>query len=137
VKEQLRLVSKLQEVDRLLNRLSAAMKDLRDDGLSDDDIHCITKELELIAESKGETKKQIRRDLLTHYERFYKRHNDNALAKMVNGVCQACFVAVPSSKRMRVRQAKQIEYCENCGAILVFEETEEDRERQEELKKNK
>lgn len=122
MKEQLRLVGKLQEVDRLLNRLGKALEDLRNEGLSDEEIHDISQELEQISEGKDEMKTRIRQDLLNYYQRFYKRHHEKAVVKLSNNVCMGCYVSVPSAKAQRVRQAEEIEYCENCGAILVWDE---------------
>ena len=125
MKEQLRLVAKLQEVDRLLNRLGEALEGLREQGLSPDEIHGISQELEQISEGKEEMKSKIRQDLLHHYQRFYQRHHENAVAKLTNSVCNNCFVSVPSAKAMRVRRAEGIEYCENCGAILIWDEAQD------------
>ena len=121
MKEQLRLVSKLQEVDQLLHRLGHALDDLRKEGLSDEEIHAISLELEQIATGKDEMKEKIKRDLLIHYQRFYERHNHHAVSKLKGGVCQSCFVTVPSAKSLLVRRAETIEYCESCGAILIYE----------------
>jgi len=122
MKEQLKLVAKLQEVDRLLNRLGEVLEDLREQGLSPEEIHGISQELEQIAVGKEEMKSKIRQDLLQHYQRFYRRHHEHAVAKLSGGVCTNCFVSVPSAKSMRVRRAEGIEYCENCGAILIWDE---------------
>jgi predicted nucleic acid-binding Zn-ribbon protein len=121
LKEQLRLVAKLQEMDQLLHRLGHALEDLREEGLSDDEIRAISMELEQIAAGKDEMKDRIKRDLLVHYQRFYQRHNHHAVAKMSGGVCQSCFVTVPSAKALLVRRGETIEYCENCGSILIYE----------------
>lgn len=126
MKEQLKLVAKLQEVDRLLNRLGKALEELRSQGLSDDEIHSISLELEQIAEGKDEMKTRIRQDLLNYYQRFYKRHHDKAVAKLSGGVCLNCFVTVPSAKALRVRRAEEIEYCENCGSILIWDEDQDE-----------
>ncbi len=124
MKEQLRLVAKLQEVDQLLYRLGHALEDLRGEGLSDEEIHAITLELEHISTGKDGMKEKIKRDLLVHYQRFYQRHNHNAVSKMANGVCQSCHVTVPSAKALFVRRGETIVYCENCGAILIYSEDE-------------
>lgn len=124
LKEQLRLVAKLQEVDQLLHRLGHALEDLRGEGLSDEEIHAISLELEHISTGKAGMKEKIKHDLMVHYQRFYQRHNHNAVAKMVNGVCQSCNVTVPSAKSLFIRRGETIEFCENCGAILMYQEDE-------------
>ncbi|HUT98672.1 MAG TPA: C4-type zinc ribbon domain-containing protein [bacterium] len=122
MREQLRLVAKLQEMDHLLHRLGHALEDLRNEGLSDDEIRAISMELEQIATGKDEMKDKIKRDLLVHYQRFYQRHNLNAVSKMLGGVCQSCHVTVPSGRALLVRRGETLEFCENCGAILIYEE---------------
>ncbi|MCK4594388.1 hypothetical protein KAU45_07785 [bacterium] len=124
MKEQLRLVAKLQEVDQLLHRLGHALEDLRGEGLSDEEVHAISLELEHISTGKDGMKERIKRDLLVHYQRFYERHNHHAVAKMTGGVCQSCHVTVPSAKALFIRRGETIEYCENCGAILIYSEDE-------------
>jgi predicted nucleic acid-binding Zn-ribbon protein len=59
--------------------------------------------------------------LLNNYERRRTQNKGAGAARLVGNTCQACHLTIPSTEAERIRRAAgaQVDYCDNCGAILV------------------
>lgn len=60
---------------------------------------------------------EVSADVLTHYDRL-KARGKKAVAPVVNGTCQACYLRLSSSAAARLRDKSQIHLCENCGTYI-------------------
>jgi predicted nucleic acid-binding Zn-ribbon protein len=62
--------------------------------------------------------------LLTSFDRIRKNfRNGLAVVPVVRDACGGCFNAIPPQRQSEIRQHKKIIVCENCGRVLVEEET--------------
>jgi uncharacterized protein len=59
--------------------------------------------------------------LLNNYERRRTQNKGAGAARLVGNTCQACHLTIPSTEAERIRHAAgtEVDYCDNCGAILV------------------
>lgn len=65
------------------------------------------------------------RQALARYEAIRKKTRNTAVARIIDHRCEGCKVAVTSFTLHNVYNDKNIEYCENCGRILVLETEDE------------
>jgi len=54
------------------------------------------------------------------FEDLSRRKGGRGVAKMVNGTCQGCGVAVPTNKARAVIEADELIFCGNCERILCI-----------------
>jgi uncharacterized protein len=57
-------------------------------------------------------------DLLQRFERLFNSKGDAAIVAIEHGVCMGCHMKVTTATAARVKAAKEIMSCENCGRIL-------------------
>lgn len=57
--------------------------------------------------------------LLKRYEELRPRHDGLAITHIVEGYCGGCRTRLPSMFVTLVKQGDEVQYCENCGRILV------------------
>jgi hypothetical protein len=60
-------------------------------------------------------------DLLADYEQRRAKAKGVGAARLVGTTCQGCHLTIPATEVDRIRKAPEgtVEYCDNCGAILV------------------
>jgi predicted nucleic acid-binding Zn-ribbon protein len=78
-----------------------------------------TQQRELESERKALASK-IDADLLDQFERLFNSKGDAAVVAVEHGVCTGCHMKVTTATRSRVKAAKEIVSCENCGRILYL-----------------
>lgn len=59
--------------------------------------------------------------LLARY-RSIKQHSTPPMAKLINGQCSGCFMALPSATLLKLKDSDELILCDNCGRILYIEE---------------
>jgi len=119
----LEILRELRSIDHSLVSLKTAFEKLKAAGeLTDDDIDVILEEFEGFATGKGSQLEKIRNDLRALYERYYQKYHDRAIVHVKSGVCQGCFVTIPPMRLDIIRRMDSIEFCENCGRILIWED---------------
>lgn len=59
--------------------------------------------------------------LMSRYEAIRKRPGGAGIAKIVDHKCEGCHVAVTTYTTRSLFENKGIEYCENCGRILMLD----------------
>lgn len=59
--------------------------------------------------------------LFSRYEGIRKKNGSTGIAKVIDGKCEGCHVTVTSFTIRNLFDAKDIEYCENCGRILTLD----------------
>jgi uncharacterized protein len=60
----------------------------------------------------------IDEDLLSHYERLFSSKGDVAVVPVEHEVCMGCHMKITTQTAVRVKAAKEIVSCEQCGRIL-------------------
>ncbi len=71
-----------------------------------------------------DARKHIDERLLFSYDRIRKSYrNGLAVVPIHRDACGGCFNAIPPQRQSEIRQHKKLIVCENCGRILVDEET--------------
>jgi predicted nucleic acid-binding Zn-ribbon protein len=55
------------------------------------------------------------------YRRLAQRH-ERVVAPVINGVCSACFVHVPTSRGRDSNRHSEVRTCESCGRFLWYAE---------------
>ncbi len=62
--------------------------------------------------------------LLASFDRIRNNYrNGLAVVSVIRDACGGCFNAIPPQRQSEIRQHKKIIVCENCGRVLVDEET--------------
>lgn len=54
------------------------------------------------------------------YLRVYEKHGSNALAQIIGGICQGCYVSVRPNDMIRIESGREIVHCGDCGKILYL-----------------
>ncbi len=113
------LDERVGELERRLVDVSAAVVAAND--------ALVAAEAAIDAEAAGEraarddTVAGIDSDLVAEYERRREKANGVGAARLVGNTCQGCHLTIPATEVDRVRHAPpgSVEYCDNCGCILV------------------
>jgi len=72
----------------------------------------------------NEARGKVEERLLASYDRIRKNYrNGLAVVPVLRDACGGCFNAVPPQRQSEIRQHKKIIVCENCGRILVDQDT--------------
>ncbi|HUV87662.1 MAG TPA: C4-type zinc ribbon domain-containing protein [bacterium] len=117
------VLRELRNIDQSLVSLKAAFEKLKSAGdLTDDDIDVIMQEFENFVTGKVSQLDKVRNGLRALYERYYEKYHDRAIVSVKGGVCHGCFVTIPPMRLDIIRRMDSIEFCENCGRILIWEE---------------
>jgi len=58
--------------------------------------------------------------ILGHHDRKIQMGKASIVA-VVNGVCSACHLSLPSGHAARLRSSQDLEVCDNCGAFIYLE----------------
>jgi predicted nucleic acid-binding Zn-ribbon protein len=71
--------------------------------------------------ARAELARGVDTALLNSYERRRTQNKGAGAARLVGNTCQACHLTIPSTEAERIRRAagSEVDYCDNCGAILV------------------
>ena len=62
------------------------------------------------------------RPLMSRYDTLRKKSAGTGIAKIVDGKCEGCHVAVTSFVVRKAHEAKEFQSCENCGRILMLDD---------------
>ena len=65
--------------------------------------------------------KDIDAKLLALYDRR-RKGNSLSVAGLRKGACGSCFRELPAQQKSDVRRSEQLNTCESCGAILVWDD---------------
>jgi uncharacterized protein len=81
----------------------------------------IDAEIDVEANARADHAQLVTPSLLADYERRRAANRGAGAARLVGDTCQACHLSIPSTEVERIRRGPEgaVEYCENCGAILV------------------
>ncbi len=74
--------------------------------------------LEDLTRERAELAAKIDEDLLSRFERLFASKGDAVVVALEHEVCTGCHMKVTTATAARVRAAKEIVSCEQCGRIL-------------------
>ena len=82
----------------------------------------LTAELAVEQAARDDSAAAIDPALLDAYEQRRAKSNGVGAARLVGTTCQGCHLSIPATEVDRIRRASadSIEYCDNCGCILVL-----------------
>lgn len=81
----------------------------------------LAERLEVLKSEREAAWKSVPEDLAARYERLLKTKGDSAVASLEHEVCMGCHVKVTTQTIARVKAAKEIVNCDQCGRILYWQ----------------
>lgn len=116
-----------EEYDRRIKTSEKALKEVEDlvrverNHIEEDKAATEKKNAELLAE-RTRVVAEISENLLDHYERIAKKHNNIALAEVRDEKCSACGMRVRPHvfQEMNRRGSEEMFHCETCTRILYY-----------------
>lgn len=82
-----------------------------------------TKRIQEIKDEIIFLKTQIPIEVVTRFYKLYRRYED-ALVKANGGICQGCYINLPSSQATGMLYSEHLSTCQNCGRFLYMDSTE-------------
>jgi hypothetical protein len=82
--------------------------------------------VETLRQQRDELAAKLRKPLLGAYQRILNGKDGLAVVEVVRGACGGCSTRIPPQRVMEIREMSQIRYCESCGRILVWNDSEEE-----------
>lgn len=108
---------KLAEARTGLENTVAQWQDAQQDLIRKRDI--LTEELARLREQRTATKSDVEPQNLDLYKRMYRSKQGQVVSQLKDATCQYCGVGQTTQTVQKVRQARDLVTCENCGRILV------------------
>lgn len=65
-------------------------------------------------------KAQLPDDVVSRFYRLFRR-DENALVSANGGVCQGCFLNLPSSQAAVMNKSSDLSTCQHCGRFLYYD----------------
>ncbi|MDX9703380.1 MAG: C4-type zinc ribbon domain-containing protein [Candidatus Auribacterota bacterium] len=65
-------------------------------------------------------KAQLPTEIVTRFYRLFKRY-ENALVRANGGVCNGCFLNLPSSQAAVMNKCSDISTCQHCGRFIYYD----------------
>jgi predicted nucleic acid-binding Zn-ribbon protein len=63
---------------------------------------------------------RIKQPMLARYERILESKGDLAVAGVIDGTCQGCFITLPPQMVIEIKRADHFIECQSCGRILYW-----------------
>ena len=123
---ELEVMEEREPVDALVVQLGAELA-ARTDRISHIEDELRHAEADLVAEEAAHAERRaalaasVPPELMERYERLRSRLGGVGVARLVNGACGGCHLALPATELDRLRKAPDdaVVTCEQCGRILV------------------
>jgi predicted nucleic acid-binding Zn-ribbon protein len=122
----LALMEERDPLDAEVSALDAALRDLEERqreavaalASAEAEVDALITDL---ARQRPGAKAAVAPPMLATYERLRQRLDGVAVARLVGGRCDGCHLSLPAMEldRIRHQSAGSLEYCEQCGRILV------------------
>ena len=90
----------------------------------------LRKELEQIEARRPPAAERVGPELLLEYERILARRGASAMAAVVDGSCQGCFMRLTLQRLADLRKGAAIITCNSCGRILYLAEEADEKTEQ-------
>ncbi len=81
----------------------------------------LQQEIDGVLARREAASRSIGSDLLRVYNRR-RKSSGVSVAAVRKGACGACFMQMPAQQKTNVRRNDQVNFCENCGSILVWDD---------------
>lgn len=110
-----------EEVQQLrdeVNRLEQELQRVQEEHRTEEE-H-LKQVLASLEQRRKEALEGIEPPILSRYEQVRSRRGGIGIAKVVEGHCSACGIAVPEFSLRQLREPANFIYCENCGRILYL-----------------
>lgn len=121
-REEVELINEIKKIDLLLSRFEKVLDNLTQEGLHEEEVQEVLRELRYIASGKDNLVSRIRRQIQNLYKRYYERYRENAITTInEQGFCQSCFVKVTPKQFVEIKAEKRLVFCEHCGRILIWD----------------
>ncbi|MFO8062642.1 MAG: C4-type zinc ribbon domain-containing protein [bacterium] len=123
-----RNLSRIEEIDSKLSELEQQSKE--DSGVQAkiDEINEKLKEDEVtlleLKEKRESLVRHLPEDLKKQYKKIHKSRSGLAIVLIDSAHCAGCFSEIPEQLYQNVRQMDDVNYCINCGRILLWEKDE-------------
>lgn len=78
--------------------------------------------LEELNKERSEIAGRVDEDVLSRFERLFKSKGDAAIVALRHEVCTGCHMKITAQTSHRVKNAREIVSCEQCGRILFWED---------------
>jgi len=88
------------------------------------DMKILEKDLEKLEKDRQNCCKATDRSLLKKYDILRGHRNGIAITPVINGVCQACHMAIPPQKFNELIRGDKLMNCPNCARIMYWGEDE-------------
>jgi len=69
--------------------------------------------------------KGIPREMLSAYDRVYRRGNGRAVVPIIDGICQECHLQIPPQHFNELRRNDKLMFCVNCNRLIYWSEHED------------
>lgn len=82
--------------------------------------------VEALQQQRDELAAKLRKPVLGAYQRILNGKDGLAVVEIMRGSCGGCSTRIPPQRVMEIREMNQIRYCESCGRILIWNDSEEE-----------
>ncbi len=86
----------------------------------DEKLGAIATQLSDFENERAKLAEGIDEDLLDTFNRLFGSKGDNAVVALEHDVCTGCHMKITASTSARVRAAREVTHCEQCGRILYL-----------------
>lgn len=124
--QELELMEKSDQCRASIDDANAALaktQGLVDEEIAELDARAATRreEVSTLKEQRTTAAAEVEEDLLSDYERLYKKREGNAVCKVSpERICSSCHVQVISSTFAAAKSGETIAECDNCGSLLYL-----------------
>lgn len=87
----------------------------------DEKAGAITTHLRDLEAERAKLVEAIDEDLFDTYNRLFTSKGDNAVVALEHEVCTGCHMKITAATSARVKAAREVTHCEQCGRILYWE----------------
>ncbi|HOA36036.1 MAG TPA: hypothetical protein PKV91_06905 [Bacillota bacterium] len=128
--ELLGLMEAIEEQERRAADLAGQQKEISAELQQrrqrlDEELARLGNDMEKLQEQRKELVSQIEPQYLERYRELSRRFQGQALARVINDICQGCSVFISSAQRGHLYDPRAMVYCESCGRLLIrFSEEE-------------
>jgi uncharacterized protein len=117
---QERMTRELGEAEARLRRQEQEGR--RDETAATEEQRTLESDLASVRSDRASLAREVPRDVLVQYTRLLKGRGGLAVAVVgANAICAGCRVSITPQRFQEVRNSNQIQTCESCGRILVYQ----------------
>lgn len=107
----------LEEAGARLATLEGQWGELQDDLSTE--YQNLTVRMKRLEDRREDLMLMMKEEHLAVYRDISERKGGIPIARLVDGVCQACGIDLPRAEVLNVRDSEELVFCPNCGRVLV------------------